>query len=50
MVFANGTLQIKDVRKHEDEGGYVCIATNPDGHTARRKLNVQVMGMSEYFD
>ncbi|XP_049948087.1 Down syndrome cell adhesion molecule-like protein 1 [Schistocerca serialis cubense] len=42
-LFPNGTLLINDVRKMDDEGGYVCVARNPDGDTARRKLNVQVM-------
>ncbi|XP_046984271.1 Down syndrome cell adhesion molecule-like protein Dscam2 [Schistocerca americana] len=47
QVFPNGTLIVKDIQKFVDEGGYVCIATNPDGHTARSKLNVQVMEAPE---
>ncbi|XP_049799762.1 Down syndrome cell adhesion molecule-like protein Dscam2 [Schistocerca nitens] len=46
-LFPNGTLLINDVRKMDDEGGYVCVARNPDGDTARRKLNVQVMEAPE---
>ncbi|XP_049947032.1 Down syndrome cell adhesion molecule-like protein Dscam2 [Schistocerca serialis cubense] len=42
QVFPNGTLIVKDIQKVIDEGGYVCIATDPDGSTARSKLNVQV--------
>ncbi|XP_047106935.1 Down syndrome cell adhesion molecule-like protein Dscam2 [Schistocerca piceifrons] len=43
QVFQNGTLIIRNMQKHLDEGGYVCVATNPDGLTARSKLNIQVM-------
>ncbi|XP_049806913.1 Down syndrome cell adhesion molecule homolog [Schistocerca nitens] len=43
QIFPNGTLIIKDIQKQADEGGYVCIATNPDGHTSRSKLNIQVL-------
>ncbi|XP_049775018.1 Down syndrome cell adhesion molecule-like protein 1 homolog isoform X1 [Schistocerca cancellata] len=46
-VFSNGTLLIRDIRKVDDEGGYVCVASNPDGDTARRKMNVQVMEAPE---
>ncbi|XP_049955414.1 Down syndrome cell adhesion molecule-like protein Dscam2 [Schistocerca serialis cubense] len=47
QVFPNGTLVIKDVRKHADEGGYVCVATNPQGQTSRSKMNVQIMEAPE---
>ncbi|XP_049786375.1 Down syndrome cell adhesion molecule-like protein Dscam2 [Schistocerca cancellata] len=42
LVFPNGTLIIRDTRK-EDDGGYLCVASNPDGLTSRSKLIVQVM-------
>ncbi|XP_047108457.1 Down syndrome cell adhesion molecule-like protein 1 homolog isoform X1 [Schistocerca piceifrons] len=42
LVFPNGTLVIRDAKK-EDEGGYLCVASNPDGLTSRSKLMVQVM-------
>ncbi|XP_049947508.1 Down syndrome cell adhesion molecule-like protein Dscam2 [Schistocerca serialis cubense] len=43
QVFQNGTLIIQNMQKHSDEGGYVCVATNPDGLTSRSKLNIQVL-------
>ncbi|XP_049800134.1 Down syndrome cell adhesion molecule-like protein Dscam2 [Schistocerca nitens] len=42
QVFPNGTLVIKEADE-QDSGGYVCVASNPDGLTSRSKLNVQVM-------
>ncbi|XP_049855344.1 Down syndrome cell adhesion molecule-like protein Dscam2 [Schistocerca gregaria] len=46
-LFSNGTLSIKDVDKSEDSGVYVCIARNPSGRSARRKVKVQVLEAPE---
>ncbi|XP_049855045.1 Down syndrome cell adhesion molecule-like protein Dscam2 [Schistocerca gregaria] len=47
QVFPNRTLVIKVIRKHADEGGYVCVATNPLGQTSRSKMNVLIMEAPE---
>lgn len=44
LVFQNGTLIIHEIQKQADEGGYLCVASNPGGEIARRKLNIQVLG------
>ncbi|PSN39680.1 Down syndrome cell adhesion molecule-like protein Dscam2 [Blattella germanica] len=43
IVYSNGTLVIREIQKYSDQGGYVCVATSPNGQTAKRKFNVVVM-------
>ncbi|XP_069693704.1 cell adhesion molecule Dscam1-like [Periplaneta americana] len=43
VVYPNGTLVVRDIQKYADQGGYVCVATSPNGQTAKRKFNVVVM-------
>uniref|UniRef100_T1J836 Down syndrome cell adhesion molecule-like protein Dscam2 n=1 Tax=Strigamia maritima TaxID=126957 RepID=T1J836_STRMM len=43
-VFANGTLIVQNVQRTADTGKYTCSVSSPDGQTARRDVEVSVMG------
>lgn len=44
-VYSNGTLVIEQTQRLEDAGTYTCQATNRQKTSARRDLEVQVIGM-----
>lgn len=43
-VFPNGTLIIENVERNSDQASYTCVAKNAEGYSARKALEVQVMG------
>lgn len=43
-VFPNGTLQIEQVQRHEDEGNYVCSARATDSPSVEGSLKITVKG------
>lgn len=45
-VYSNGTLVIEHAQRQEDAGTYTCQAQNRQKHTARRDVEVQVIGQS----
>ncbi|XP_076350073.1 cell adhesion molecule Dscam1-like isoform X2 [Tachypleus tridentatus] len=42
-VFPNGTLVIRNVGRHEDQGTYVCSAKGKDGRSSKQSLHLQVL-------
>lgn len=45
-VYPNGTLVVEQTQKDEDAGTYTCQAKNGQRNTARRDVQVQVLGNS----
>ena len=45
-VSTDGTLRIKDVDRTRDSGTYACSATNKQGESHERSLNIRVVGKS----
>lgn len=45
-VYSNGTLVIEHAQRQADAGTYTCQAQNRQKHTARRDVEVQVIGQS----
>jgi hypothetical protein len=45
-VYPNGTLVIEHAQRQADAGTYTCQAQNRQKHTARRDVEVQVIGQS----
>jgi hypothetical protein len=43
-VYTNGTLVIEHAERQADAGSYTCQAQNGQKHTARRDVEVQVIG------
>lgn len=43
-VYSNGSLVIEHAQRQEDAGTYTCQAQNRQKHTARRDVEVQVIG------
>lgn len=43
-VYANGTLVIEQAQRPADAGTYTCQAQNRQRNTARRDVEVQVIG------
>ena len=43
-VYSNGSLIIADVQKSSDWGRYECLVFDPEGHSVRKDLVVNVMG------
>jgi hypothetical protein len=43
-VYSNGTLIIEHAQRQADAGTYTCQAQNRQKHTARRDVEVQVIG------
>lgn len=43
-VFSNGTLVVSNAQQTRDAGTYTCQAQNRQKHTARRDVEVQVLG------
>lgn len=43
-VYSNGTLVIEHAQRQADAGTYTCQAQNRQKHTARRDVEVQVIG------
>lgn len=43
-VYSNGTLVIEHVQRQADAGTYTCQAQNRQKHSARRDVEVQVLG------
>lgn len=43
-VYTNGTLIIEQIQRQEDAGTYTCQAQNRQRHSARRDVEVQVIG------
>lgn len=43
-AYANGTLIIDQVQRNSDAGTYTCQAQNRQRHSARREVEVQVLG------
>lgn len=48
-VFPNGTLQIEQVQRHEDEGNYVCSARATDSPSVEGSLKITVKGKNKIF-
>jgi hypothetical protein len=46
-VYPNGTLVIEHAQRPADAGTYTCQAQNRQKHTARRDVEVQVLGKDE---
>jgi len=47
-VYPNGTLVIEHAQRPADAGTYTCQAQNRQKHTARRDVEVQVLGKEIY--
>jgi hypothetical protein len=43
-VYSNGTLLIEHAQRPTDAGTYTCMAANRQKHSARRDVEVQVLG------
>lgn len=43
-AYSNGTLIIDQVQRNSDAGTYTCQAQNRQRHSARREVEVQVLG------
>lgn len=43
-VYTNGTLIIEQTQRTEDAGTYTCQASNRQRNTARRDVEVQILG------
>lgn len=45
-AYNNGTLVIEQLQRLEDAGTYTCMAQNKQKQTARRNVEIQVLGKS----
>lgn len=43
-AYNNGTLVIEQLQRLEDAGTYTCMAQNKQKQTARRNVEIQVLG------
>lgn len=43
-MYPNGTLVIEQATRQADAGTYTCQAQNRQRHTARRDVEIQVLG------
>jgi Immunoglobulin domain len=48
-AYQNGTLVIEQLQRTEDAGTYTCMAQNKQKQTARRNVEVQVLGRLRLF-
>lgn len=46
-AYNNGTLVIEQLQRLEDAGTYTCMAQNKQKQTARRNVEIQVLGKCE---
>lgn len=43
-VYSNGTMVIDQLQRAEDAGTFTCMAQNKQMQTARRNVEIQVLG------